>query len=303
MDVTEFVAMRLEELVDHERGSWPDEVRSLITGVRQEVAQVVEDWARAILAATPAPVRPSSQPNLSARRAILARTAAESAARCGRPQELIDQILGGWREGLESPARAIEILVERRRDDEAAVLGRYALARDPCPDGARIRAALNSLGAPPDGWHEAVLAFAQAPSIEAWDDLMRFTPDDALYHRTRSALQTLIRLGVDGDVLFRCATRNGTTPDAIELVERGLVDPETVVRRACDGPHAARGLWLGLAARAALARGDRFRTVRLLREAIDVAHPEFPPLAEVWAIREAADDALNELLDKVGIPR
>ncbi len=153
----------------------------------------------------------------------------------------MDLILTGWRDGLESPARAIEFLVELRRDDEAAVLGRYALAREPCIDGARIRAALNSLGSPPDGWHEAVLAFAQAPSVEAWDELLLFTPHDALYHRTRSALQALIRLGVDGDVLFRCATRHGTTPDAIQLIECGLVDPDTVVRRAEHAPHTARG--------------------------------------------------------------
>jgi hypothetical protein len=29
----------------------------------------------------------------------------------------------------------------------------------------------------------------------------------------------------------------------------------------------------------------------------------FPPLADVWAIREVADDARNQLLDKAGIPR
>ena len=113
----------------------------------------------------------------------------------------------------------------------------------------------------------------------------------------------LIGLGVNGDILFQCATRYGATPDAFELVERGQVAPETVIQRGREGPPEARGIWLGLAARAALVRGDRFRTVRLLKEAVETASPEFPPLTEVWAVRELADDELNEMLDKAGIPR
>jgi hypothetical protein len=32
------------------------------------------------------------------------------------------------------------------------------------------------------------------------------------------------------------------------------------------------------------------------------ADPAFPPLLQVWTIREDADDELNAMLDKVGIP-
>ena len=197
-----------------------------------------------------------------------------------------------------------EVLVEEfGRDADAAVTARYLLSRDDCPDRERIQAALERIGAPPPAWQDAVLAFASAPSVEAWDELMRFTPDDAMYYRTRNTIQTLIALGVDGDVLFRCATRYGSTPDAFELVELGLVDPETIIQRGKDGPATARGIWFGLAARAALIRGDRFRTVRLLRKAVEIADPAFPPLTEVWAIREMADDELNAMLDSAGIPR
>jgi hypothetical protein len=41
----------------------------------------------------------------------------------------------------------------------------------------------------------------------------------------------------------------------------------------------------------------------LLKEAVETADPAFPPLTEVWTIRELADDELNEILDKAGVPR
>jgi hypothetical protein len=91
-------------------------------------------------------------------------------------------------------------------------------------------------------------------------------------------------------------------PEAIELVERGLVDPETCVRRGDEGPPLARAVWLGLAAQAAFARGDRFGTVRLLREACRIADPAFPPIASMMSIREQADDELREMLDRAGVP-
>ncbi len=234
---------------------------------------------------------------------VLTRLAAEAAARLDRPGELVGLLLAEWRDRGESPARYVEYLVHLGHDHMAAVLARYLLSKPDCPERSRIEAALESIGSPPDRWQEAVLMFAAAPSLDAWEQLMQFTPDDVFYHRERNTLQMLLGLGVDGDILFQCATRYGATPDALELVERGQVAPETVVQRGRDGPAEARGLWLGLAARAALICGDRFRTVRLLKEAVETASPGFPPLTEVWAVRELADDELNEMLDKAGIPR
>ena len=60
---------------------------------------------------------------------------------------------------------------------------------------------------------------------------------------------------------------------------------------------------MGLAAMAALSRGDRFGTVRLLKEAVETADSAFPPLMEVWAVRELADENLHDMLDKAGVPR
>jgi len=99
------------------------------------------------------------------------------------------------------------LLTHLGRDHIAAVLARYVLRAPDCPERSRIEAALESIGPPPDGWQEAVLAFAAAPSLGAREQLMQFAPDDFFYHRERNTLQTLTGLGVDRDILFQCATR------------------------------------------------------------------------------------------------
>jgi hypothetical protein len=303
MNLVEELEARVDEFVADDHARRATDVVAWLDDLGDDDIALIEHSARAALDALPTPLRPSRGSELERRRAILRRLAAESAARRNRPDELLALLLANWRDHGDSPAQYIEHLVRYGREDMAAVVARFVLSKADCPERKRIEVALESIGAPPNGWQEAVLAFACAPSVAAWERLMQFTPDDVLYYRTRNTLQTLIQMGVDGDILFRCATRYGSTPDAFELVERGLVAPETIVQRGREGPTTARGIWLGLAARAALVRGDRFGAVRLLKEAVETADPAFPPLTEVWAIRELADDELNEILDKAGVPR
>jgi len=153
-----------------------------------------------------------------------------------------------------------------------------------------------------DEWEAAIEEFARTPSVEAWGRLVTSLPEDDLYDRTRTAMQIAMRLGVDGDLLFRCSLRYGITPDTIELIERGQVDPETVAGRGRERGHV-RGLWLGLAAQSAKARGDRVRTVEYLREAYASADALDSAPHSAARIREEADDELHELLDRAGIPR
>jgi len=302
MTVVEDLEVRVDGFVAGDQDGRFGEVEAWLDDLGDDDIALIEDWARATLDALPTPLRPARGSELERRRVVLRRISAESAARRGRPDEVLRQLLAEWRHDGDSPAPYVEHLIRYGRDDMAAVVARYVLSKADCLERKRVEAALESVGAPPDGWQEAVLAFASAPSVDAWDRLMQFTPDDVLYHRTRNTLQTLIHMGVDGDILFQCATRYGCTPDALELVELGLVAPETILQRGREGPTTARGIWLGLAARGALARGDRFGAVRLLKEAVETADPAFPPLTEVWAIRELADDELNEILDRAGIP-
>src|ERR1051325_7464269 len=67
--------------------------------------------------------------------------------------------------------------------------------------------------APPD-WIETLRAFAAAPSIERWRDLMRFVPPGQIYQRSRNTVRRLRQLGVDTNLLFLCATNLGMTPAA-----------------------------------------------------------------------------------------
>lgn len=129
---------------------------------------------------------------------------------------------------------------------------------------------------------------------------MRFVPAEVFYQRLRNTFATLMRLGCDGNMLFRCTEKLGVTSDMFDLAASGTVDPELIEERGAGSP--ARAAWLGLAAQAAFARGDHFAVVRYLREA-----SRDPNDVLLWAsiseIREAADEPLNEELDRVGVPR
>ena len=153
----------------------------------------------------------------------------------------------------------------------------------------------------PEGWTEAVRRFAAEPSIERWQELLRFTPEELFDQRVRYTLALLRGLEVEPAILFDCATQDGITPEAIDL--RGLVDPHRIEARAGRGPANARPLWVGLAARSACVRGDRFNTVRLLREVVQSNLPADIIRRDVRFVRNRSDREMHALLDKAGLPR
>jgi hypothetical protein len=206
----------------------------------------------------------------------------------------IDQLRAAWFQG--GPARPlIEELILAKRLDEAGALARLALASEECQDREALEDLLEQTGNPPPGWTEAVIAFSRNPTLENWDRLMLFTPHKVFYQRTRNTLRLLRRLGTDPNALFRCATRIGTTPDAFELAQSGEVHPDTIVARAEEAPPGARGIWLGLAAEAAFARGDDLGTARLLKTAYEQAARGFGPEMSAREIREEASPKLQEI--------
>jgi cytosine/adenosine deaminase-related metal-dependent hydrolase len=165
-----------------------------------------------------------------------------------------------------------------------------------------LEAALARVAAAPPGWGEALVGFAGAPSPEAWRELMRFAPPEHIYQRTRDAIRRLRKLGVDGNVLFRCASEYGLTPDLIELVEDGCVTVSTIVERAARS-GGARTTYIGLAAEAAFLAGDMLGTVRLLRESLAHENEWCTALPHACFIRERASPAQKEMLDRAGIPQ
>lgn len=195
-------------------------------------------------------------------------------------------------------------LVERLRelgyDTEAAATARLALHDPECADAAALAAILRDIASEPDGWMDALVEFARAPSVERWRALMQFVPEEVWYERMRETVATLHRLGCDGDILFQCATLAGMHSGVYDLAASGDVDPEVIASRGDGSP--ARAVWLGLAAQAALARGERFAVVRFLREAMRDRSAVLAS-ASIFEIRDAADDALNDELDRVGVPR
>lgn len=216
-----------------------------------------------------------------------------------RDDPTVTFLIRRWANG-DSILPAVKRLMELGLNDEAAATARLGLADDACRDRDELEAALHEISSAPAGWLDSLQDFARNPSDEKWEELMRFVPEEVAYQRLRNTIAILMRLGCDGDILFRCASRLGFVPDLFDMAASGRVSPETIEKRA-EG-SGARAAWLGLAAQAAFARGDRFGTIRLLREGC--RDPESATLAYASAIeiRELADDELNDELDKVGVP-
>lgn len=201
--------------------------------------------------------------------------------------------------GGESAMPAVRELIAAGDLDYAAVVARLALRTAEGADRAELMSALGEISSAPTGWAAALETFAAAPSEEAWEELMRFVPEDVHYQRLKYTVVALISLGCDGDVLFRCVSRFGMLPELYDLADSGTVDPETIVQRATGSP--AEAAWLGLAAKAALARGDRAATARHLWRA-----SQLDPIlsyAAIAEIRERADAELNAELDRAGVRR
>jgi len=201
--------------------------------------------------------------------------------------------------GGGSAVPAIRKLIDDGELDEAAVVARLAVRMAEGDERDQLFAVLGEITSAPTGWAAALERFAQQPGEEAWDELMRFVPEDVFYQRLKYTVLLLLGLGCDGDVLFRCVSRIGMMPELFDVAESGRVDPETIVARASGS--AAEAAWLGLAAIAALVRGDREATVRHLWRA-----SQLDPIlsyASVAEIRGRADADLHAQLDQAGVPR
>jgi hypothetical protein len=209
-------------------------------------------------------------------------------------------LLRHWGNG-GSAFPAVKTLVECGYPDDAAAIARLALRAPDCIDREALEAAVSQIANASDEWVRAIEEFANHPSEERWEELMRFVPEEDQYQRLRHTIALLLSLQCDGNILFRCATKIGMTPDVFDLARSGAVDPEVIEARG-EGSEA-RPAWLGLAAQAAFARNDRWSTLRYLREASQYGESSVLSWASISEIRREADDELNEELDRVGVPR
>jgi hypothetical protein len=195
----------------------------------------------------------------------------------------------------------VRALREHDHAEAAAAVCRIALSLPDCQDSAELESELESLGAPPPGWCDALKEFAANPSVRRWDWLMRFTPAEVYYHRKRNALRVLRGLGVDARILFQCATRNGITPEAIEFVEEGRVPTDVILE--CAESSGAKAFYFGLAAEASFLKGDVVNTVGLLKQAMLHEDDLCTALPHIVFIRDNATEEFNDALDRAGVPR
>ena len=211
----------------------------------------------------------------------------------------IDALQQQWLAG-GSALPLVRLLVARGEGDQAAAIARLVLGRDDCVDAAEIEQCLDEIDEATDEWRAQLAAMAHDPSVERFEELMRFVPPELIYQRLRNAIRKLKKLGVDANLLFQCATNIGMTPEAIELVEEGLVAPETILARARQS--AARATYLGLAAEATYLRGDLVSTIRYLRESVQNESEFSTALPHIYFVREQASPEVNAILDRAGIP-
>ena len=211
----------------------------------------------------------------------------------------LDALQQQWLDG-GSALPLVRLLVARGEGDPAAAIARLVLAREDCADAGEIEQLLDGIDEASDEWRAQLEAMAAAPSVERFEELMRFVPPELIYQRLRNALRRLKKLGVDGNILFQCATNIGMTPEAIELVEEGLVEPEVIVERARGS--AARATYIGLAAEATFLRGDLVSTIRHLRDALQHETELCTALPHIYFVREQASPEVNAMLDRAGIP-
>ena len=298
------MSARVDELVERLASMSDEALSGEIDLLDDDDARAVEAAARGLLKSTPTPIRAKGTPELTKRRRALERISALVAARRGEDDALFALERSVFHRG-GSPLGYVRALLRRGMPDHAAAAARLVLANPECPDRSALEKILEDVAQAPDGWSDAVAAFALAPSIDAFETLMRFVPPDAYYHRLRSTIAVLVKLGTDPDLVFRCATKDGVVPDAIALIEEGLVSPQTIVERARASTPEGMPVWLALAARAAWARRDRFGAARLMREAYDAAPASFGNSVEIEVrrLRDDADEELHTMLDAAGVPR
>lgn len=177
-----------------------------------------------------------------------------------------DELIAQWREEGDA-LPLVRHLMEREELDAVAVVCQLALDDE---EDAERRAELQRFfaetGKPPATWDDALVEFAVAPSVEAWEELFQWVPLEAMYYRTKTSIRRLRELGVDPDILFRCASRWGTTPSAIELGETGEASPEVILERGRG--MITEPFFVALAAVSAAARGEQSRAVWLGNKAL-----------------------------------
>lgn len=198
------------------------------------------------------------------------------------------------------------VYLQRLRDHgdpaEADALARALVEAAPGEEAARVRRWLEAPDDLPGDWAARLEQVAAAPTREGVAGLFEGVDEARAEPLLRRVVERLEEAGHPPEEVF--AVCSGVLGSAVlGLVERGGVSPDAVLERARRAAPEARPIWTGLAARAAWLADDRFRCLRLLRdargEAAALGAPGLPPSAErIW---EDADEAFRALMRRAGV--
>jgi hypothetical protein len=284
-----------------ERGEAADP-EALVRDLPHPWLEPLEREAQRRLDALPTPIGRAVETTAARQHRVLRRVMGWVRSRQGDPSLLLEVCREDWLAGGRH-ARYLRILMDHGRSAEAVAMARTLIEHGDDRDRRELETLMADAAQVPEGWSEAVRAFAREPSLRAWQDLLRFTPADRVEQRQRYTMALLRQLDVPPEVLFDCASHDGVSAEAIELAERGLVDPQHIEAKATAASSNGGAVWLGLAARSACVRGDRFNTVRLLREVMQSSLPPDIAQRDLQFVRAQADEELHALLDSAGLPR
>ena len=267
-----------------------------VAGLAPSALDPLERTITSALRSLPVPIGPRVDgPGLYERRILLRIRALVRAQLRGDLSEVVTTARDAWLRGGGHVAYLEELAASGRLVD-AAYLGRTVLHWAEAEERPAIQHFLRELSSPPKGWWQEVERFSEGPSADAWRSLMRFAPaGDRGYIRRIHTLERVLERGVEGTELLVCIAEARVTPEVLWLVDVASVEPAGVIAHLerCDG--ADQRAWFGVAARAAVARGDRLGVLRFLKEA---GVPLSDDVDFVWT---RGDDELRSMLANSGL--
>lgn len=292
----------LERLVELSLRGQDEAIEAVLGSLGERSLTRLESMAASARAALPLPISASIRDRDAQRSRALDHVLGWIAMGRGEPERLLASARQRWLSGGGHP-RYLRLLVRFGRADDALVLARSLLEDPGCADALELEQVLAEAAAAPAGWTDAVRQLVCEPTLDRWEKLMRFTPPEARSRRVRYTQRMLLQMGVDPERVFDFVTSDGSSADAVDLANLGLVNPSYIVERGRSIPEVDEALWLGLAARSACVRGEHFATLRYLRQAL-AELPQSSVLADdVDFVYSRAGAELLEMLDRAGIER
>lgn len=279
----------------------PDVLLDLIGRWDDATVARADRWARSELAILPLPVHPYASGALVRRRTRLEILLGAIESRlAGDDARLVEAARREWVHGA-SHATYLRLLFRLGRREHAVKLA-LSLLEERSDEFGEVRAMLDRALRLPPGTDVRIAELVANPSESTWLDVVRFWSSTEREFRIRYLIVRMLGEGVSPDLIFRLVATEGPIDPVVDLVERGIVDPATIIAFAADLSFVDRSAFYGLAARSAAARGESFRAARYLRDARKLGRKHEALDADLAYVRAHADASLTRALSASGFP-